>query len=295
MNTSPGHTRLWIALLIGFGAGLCCTLIRPIGPETHVDIGWAINAARDLLAGQDPYRYAPSPVLVPYPLTAAIIVFPWALLPYFTAQTLCFGMISGILAYGLLRDGQYWRLLVFVSPSFLIAMGFMQWSPLFLAVLYYPALAPVLLAKPTLALPVVFSIRWTRWQIAGACIIGLLSLVALPDWPFRWLRQIHTYGGFVPLLSFLGPVFLLSLLFWRNPRARFFLFFADYTAASYALRPTFVVGNPADTNSDDDFDWFSVDHVFVCLHNGWYTLGWSSLSYAACVSAHVLHSAVANA
>lgn len=35
-------------------------------------------------------------------------------------------LLSGILAYGLLRDGEYWRLLVFVSPSFLIAMVFIQ-------------------------------------------------------------------------------------------------------------------------------------------------------------------------
>lgn len=214
--------RMALSILIAMLAGAICWWFNPRLEGTLVDMGWAFNAAHDLLKGLDPYRHPASTNLVPYPLTAAVVVFPWALLPGNSGVVALFGLASGALAYGLLRDHQYWRLIAFASPCFLMAAKSMQWSPLFMLVLFYPALAFVLTAKPTLALPIALSIRWTPLRIASVIGVGLISLVLMPDWPWRWLAQTRDYDGFIPLISVFGPLFLLSLAFWKNKQARFF-------------------------------------------------------------------------
>ena len=187
---------------------------------TLTDIPWAINAARDLIRHVDPYQYDYSTGVVPYPLTAALVVFPFALLPGSLSLAGLTGLVCGLVAFGLLRDGEYWRLMIFVSPSFILAIHTAQWSPVFVAAYLFPALLPVVVAKPTLALPVLLSSRW-RWHsvIGMAAIIGL-SLLIMPTWPWRWLSQTGRYEGFIPLLSPLGPFLLLSLIAWRRPPAR---------------------------------------------------------------------------
>lgn len=187
---------------------------------TLTDIPWAINAARDLIRHVDPYQYDYSTGVVPYPLTAALVVFPFALLPGSLSLAGLTGLVCGLVAFGLLRDGEYWRLMIFVSPSFILAIHTAQWSPVFVAAYLFPALLPVVVAKPTLALPVLLSSRW-RWHsvIGMAAIIGL-SLLIMPTWPWRWLSQTGRYEGFIPLLSPLGPFLLLSLVAWRRPPAR---------------------------------------------------------------------------
>jgi hypothetical protein len=220
---TPRSRRILIALSIGLIVGILCGFLHPDLEGNLADLGWPFNAARDLLAQRDPYRHAVSIQLIPYPLTAAILVFPWALLPGNLGLIALFGGTSALLAYGLIRDGDYWRLLVFLSPSYLTAIKFMQWSPLFMAVFFFPILAPMLLAKPTLAIPVALSIRWTSARLLSVLSVGLISLLVMPTWPWRWLSQVGGYGGFIPMLSLLAPLFLLAALFWRNAQARLFL------------------------------------------------------------------------
>lgn len=208
------------ALLLGFLSFWLYWLNHPTLNGVFVDSGWAVNAAQDLLAGRDPYRHTPSVDLIPYPLTAAVIAFPFALLPGSTGLALLFGAAGAGLAYGVLRNGEYWRLLLFVSPCYLYALLYGQWSPLFALVMLQPVLAPLLAAKPTLALPVALSIRWTWRRIVATGAIGAISLLLMPSWPWRWLNQLQSYGGFVPIL--LMPGFALALLFWRSRDARFF-------------------------------------------------------------------------
>ncbi|MEI7769120.1 MAG: hypothetical protein WCI67_03975 [Chloroflexales bacterium] len=187
---------------------------------TLTDIPWAINAARDLLGHADPYRHDYSTGVIPYPLTAAIVVFPFALLPGSLSLAVLTGIAGGLVAFGLTRGGEYWRLLLFVSPSFIMAIHTAQWSLLFVAAYLFPALLPLVVAKPTLALPVILSSRWRWSSAAGMAAITGLSLLIMPSWPWRWLSQTGRYEGFVPLLTPLGPLLLLSLLAWRRPPAR---------------------------------------------------------------------------
>lgn len=221
-KTMLASPRLWLACGIGVIAGLLVGIIRSDFYRVLTDIGWAFQAARDLLAHRDPYRHSIAEGLVPYPLTAAIIVMPWALLPDNLGIMLFFGGGSAILAYGLLRDGQYWRLIVFVSPSYFIALKTVQWSPLLMAVFFFPMLAPLLLAKPTLALPIALTMRWNCYAIIGTAAIVGLSLLVMPDWPVRWLAQTGQYQGFIPIFTWAGPLLLTSLFFWRNRQARIF-------------------------------------------------------------------------
>ena len=240
MNTMLAQRRILFAVLIGLGSGLLCSMVRSSFQNMFVDMGWAFNAARDLLAGRDPYRHAASTLLIPYPLTAALVVFPFALLPDQLAIIGSYGLICGLLASGLLREGQYWRLLVFVSPAFWMAARAMQWSPLFMTVLLYPSLFPVLVAKPTLALPVALSVCWTWKRVLGALLLVLVSLLLIPAWPWRWLSQTGQYSGFIPLLTLFGPVLAITLFFWRDWQARF-LFFLSITPQQYMFYDQLLV------------------------------------------------------
>jgi hypothetical protein len=188
--------------------------------QTLTDIPWAINAARDLLIGADPYRYDYSQGLVPYPLTAALIAFPFALLPGSLGLAALIGLGCGFAAFGLTSDERYWRLALFASPSFIMALHTAQWSTLFVVVYLFPALLPLLIAKPTMALPVLFSIPWRRASILVTAAAVALSLIIMPNWPWRWVAQIGGYAGFIPLLSPLGPALLLSLIGWASPPGR---------------------------------------------------------------------------
>ena len=214
-------------VLISFIVGILSSfVVIKIGAAIEgnlADMGWALNAARDLWAGRDPYRHEPSMFLVPYPLTAAIIVFPWAFFPGKMGVALLFGVVSASLAYVLIRNNQYWRLIVFVSPAYIMALKSIQWSPLFLLILFIPTLAPVLLAKPTLALPTALLMKWTPLRLLMIIIIGSIPFFIMPDWVWRWIEQITSYDGFTPLLSWFGPIFLISALFWKKQTARLFL------------------------------------------------------------------------
>ena len=215
-------------IFVSFIIGIFSTIVF-ISLHSHydvdkilIDMGWALNAARDLWAGRDPYRHEPSMFLVPYPLTAAIIIFPLAFLPAIIGFAVLFGIVSTCLAYALTRDNQYWRLLIFVSPSYIMALKSIQWSPIFMLVLFFPAIAPVLLAKPTIALPIAFSIKWTPLRLLTTALIGIIPFLLIPDWHWRWIEQVKNYGGFIPLLSVLGPIFLVVVLFFHEFRARIF-------------------------------------------------------------------------
>jgi hypothetical protein len=216
------YIRFVISMLVGVLVGIVLIRLNPYNEASVCDMMWAINAARDLWAGRDPYRHAPSIDLVPYPLTSAIIVFPIALFPSAIGLTILFGIVSACLAYILIRKGEYWRLIVFVSPAYFMSLKSTQWSPLFMLVLFLPFLAPILLAKPTLALPIALLIRWSPMRLLTVAIVVAVSFIVMPDWIWRWIGQTSAYDGFVPLFSWFGPFFLISILFWQNLSSRLF-------------------------------------------------------------------------
>jgi len=215
--------HLLCAIAIGIAAALLCYRARtlPVYGPGPGDFDWALDTATALMRGKDPYAFEPSSLKVPYPLPVALFGVPFVTLPKTLAAAIFFGASSGLLAYGILRSGEPWRLAVFASFPYIYALIFAQWSPLIAASWFFPALAPLLvLVKPNIALPVALN-RLTRRGVAFATGVLLVSLVIYPSWPWRWLEMTREYVRVIPLLTLpLGPVLALALVRWQDERAR---------------------------------------------------------------------------
>ncbi|WP_029214777.1 hypothetical protein [Kallotenue papyrolyticum] len=184
------------------------------------DVFWALDAAQALATGRDPYAGPAGPEAVPYPLPAALFGLPLLWLPPPLAGAVFVGLCAALLTWCLLRAAP-WRLWVLASFPFFCAVYFRQWSPLIMAAWFVPVLAPLLvLVKPQIALPVALQ-RLTWRGVALAAAVLVLSLLIDPGWPRRWLARVGGYQAVVPALELpFGPVLLLALLRWRDPRAR---------------------------------------------------------------------------
>lgn len=217
------YRRALLAVIIGSVAAVLCHRARTLpmyypGPG---DFNWALETVTALLEGRDPYDFEPSSLKVPYPLPVALFGLPFITLPEPLAAALFFGISSGLLAYGILRTNEPWRLSVFASFPYLYALMFAQWSPLIAAAWFFPALAPLLvLIKPNVALPV--AVNWLTWRgvaIAGSVLV--VSLVIYPSWPLRWHQMTGEYQQMIAILTLpFGPLLALALLRWQDERAR---------------------------------------------------------------------------
>jgi hypothetical protein len=215
------RTRFGIALAIGGLCGVFCKLaLSQIGNGAG-DFAPALRAARDLLAGIDPYGRLPGPYNIPYPIPAAMLAIPLTWLTDFIAGGVFFGISSGILAWLILRYGRPWQLLLFLSWPFLYALFYAQWVPLILCLYFTPAFLPMLLIKPQIALPLALT-QQPSWLGVGLTLgTGFISLLIYPTWPLVWLKQISTYQGILPplLILPLGPLILLALLRYKDRNA----------------------------------------------------------------------------
>jgi hypothetical protein len=214
--------RIVVSLALGLLAALFVSLYPcPYDPDIPTDYYWSHWAGRRLLAGLDCYEIPPSPRYVPYPLTAPVLTLPLALLPLSVAVALFAGASSALLAFALTRPepGQappYWRLLMFCSFPYSVALVSVQWSPLLVATMLLPALLPLNLAKPQYLIPNLPNLN--RRSLVACILIGIATLLISPTWPWRWLRDLGPYDGFVPAIVL--PPLLISLLWWREERAR---------------------------------------------------------------------------
>jgi hypothetical protein len=235
--------RVLSAGMIGAVSGGVCLAFRMLRGEEG-DFWWALRFANDLLHGVDPYAFTPSARMVPYPLPVALFGLPVVWLPWLVAAALFFGVSSGLLAYGALRAGEGWRLSVLLSPPFILAAVFTQWSPLIMAAAFFPTLAPLLvLIKPHIALPVaLFRLPSRRGLFVALALLGL-SLALMPTWPLRWLGMLSQFERMIPALTLpFGPLLLLAALRWKDERARLLLLMAIVPhRALYDLVPLWLV------------------------------------------------------
>jgi hypothetical protein len=186
------------------------------------DFLWSMMAGADLLAGRDPYRYPPNSLWIPYPLPAAFVGLPFSFFPPAIGAGLFFGLSSGLLAYVITKD-RYDRLWMFLAMPFWFALFYAQWAPLIMAAAFIPALLPVVLIKPQIALPVGLT-HLSRTGIYCCVAVLLLSVLTYPTWPLVWLSQIRQYQKFFPVLAMpFGPLLLLALLRWRDKDAQLLL------------------------------------------------------------------------
>lgn len=215
-----------VAGFLGLVWGLVCFALVTLFHTGAADFQHALAEARDILAHRNPYAHQPGPYWIPYPLPAAFLALPFAWLPDSVVAGLFIGISTGLLAWGILRSGEKWRLGILAAWPFVYAVIWAQWSPLLCAIWFLPLLAPLVLAKPNIALPLVLAGKALtsryRWRVVaiGAAVLAA-SFAIRPGWPLEWVRQTSQYQGLTPPILILpaGPLVLLSLLAWRDRRA----------------------------------------------------------------------------
>jgi hypothetical protein len=196
----PMRMRVAISGLLALAGGLFCWFLLNHFHQGAGDFGWSIHEARDLLAGRNPYDNI-GPGAIPYPMTAVIFALPFVSLPPSIAAGLFFGISTGLLAFGLTRDG-YLKLLVFLAYPYWAAM--------------------ITLAKPQIGLPIALT-HLTRKGVALCIVLLLLTFIAMPSWPAHWLSHLGSYQHFFPVLVLPGPLLLLALFSYRERDAQFLL------------------------------------------------------------------------
>lgn len=204
-------------MAIGVVSGTLCWVFLHHFQLGGADFSWTHRAARALLAGDNPYANTP-PGTIPYPLPAAIVALPVAPFPVDIAAALFFGIGSGLLALGLIRQGPE-RLLIFFAYPYWAALMTAQWTPLIMCAAFFPLAFAFTVAKPQIGMPVALT-HLSRTGLIAAAALLLASIVLRPRWPLEWTSQLHGYQHFVPLLVMPGPLLALALWRWRDRDAR---------------------------------------------------------------------------
>ncbi len=84
-----------------------------------------------------------------YPLPAAIVRLPFAWMRPEIAAGVFYGISSGLLAFGLSREG-YERLLIFLAYPYWACILTAQWAPLIMASAFFPSCCPQPWPSPSL-------------------------------------------------------------------------------------------------------------------------------------------------
>ena len=213
VNISPPSKNLAIAAAIGVVSGTLCWAFLQRFQLGGADFNWAHRAARALLSGANPYANTPTGT-IPYPLPAGLVALPFAPFRPEVAGALFFGISSGLLALGLIRQGAE-RLLIFLAYPYWSALMTAQWTPLVMCTAFFPLAFAFCLEKPHIGGPVALTHLSRKGLIAAACLL-VASFVIQPRWPMEWIAQLHGYQHFFPLLILPGPLLALALFRWRD-------------------------------------------------------------------------------
>jgi hypothetical protein len=229
--------RVLLAVAVGLAAAITtAALPAPVTWQGAAvgDIGVPLLSMDKWLAGEAPYpvTITAGATIPANPFTTMLAMAPFLLVPLALVAPLFMGLSSGLLAYGLLRDDEYWRLLAFLSTPYWFAVYTVQWSPLLSAALLLPGLLVLAPVKPQLGLVLLASGRWNWRRLLATGLFVLVSLALYPAWPLDFLREggAAFYDGRSPVLgggvAGAGYGVLAAatvLLFWREWRARLLL------------------------------------------------------------------------
>jgi hypothetical protein len=212
--------------LVAAGAGL---------PELRPDVDQLWFAARAVLDGRNPYdligpgREFNYPWQLYYPLPAVLLFTPLAPLPLIASRVLMAGAGSALLAYGIARHDAR-GLVVFLSYAFYANAWYSQWTPLLVAMWYWPTLAVLIAAKPTIGGAMMMGVQNWRRAAAGLAFAALLTVVSLlvrPTWLAEWIAALGSNTHLRPWVTVPGgALLLLALVRWRRWEARLLAAFA---------------------------------------------------------------------
>ncbi len=281
---SPTPLKRWERLALAGMIGLLVCLVSlytlQLGRDGAGDFRFSLFPARDLLAGRDPYisnKLNLDPLSTAYPLPAFLLALPLAWLPDRAAAVIFFGLSSGLLAWFILRQGQPWRLLIFLSWPFFNSMMFSQWTAYITCMYFTSGFLFLALIKPQMALPFVLLRRPSRPGVLFAAGLLLVSLLVYPTWPLVVLQGARNYAGLPPLFVLpLGPLLLLALCRWREKRAWLLVLLAAMPQRMvYDQLPVLLVaGSPRQMIFLTLCSWISLP--VVIRYNGWANVpgGW---------------------
>lgn len=247
-------SRLSVSIAIAIASGLLVVARDTRIPWHRSDFGVTWFGAQALLHGANPYDLI-GPGLqfdwtwrMMYPATAMVAALPLSVFPEVVATFLFVAISGGLLAYAVTGDGWY-RLPLFLSWPYVVAISHAQWSPLYTAVVCLPSLGWILVAKPSIGAAVFAASSSRRLVISalvGGIVLMVVSLVMLPSWPMHWLASLRTQIRVdIPLTRMGGVVVLLALLRWRRPEARLIVALAcvPQTIDWYETVPLLLIPN----------------------------------------------------
>jgi hypothetical protein len=226
--------RLGIAVAIG-GMSALFNFGMANRPNAVMDFIYPFTGAQMIARGQDPYqamgtinRSAKPPFDLPlyFPLPAVLLLVPLTPLRADIAGAIFFGCSATLLAWFVTRR-DFWRIHIFASAPFVLAATLGQYTPLVLLAALLPAAGGLATFKPNLGLAILaYRPSWTA--LASCLVVGLLSLLVIPGWPFEWLNIIRhdfttSHYHIAPWRAPFGWLLLLSVVAWRRPEGRLFL------------------------------------------------------------------------
>jgi hypothetical protein len=240
--------RIVAATLVGLAAGGLALWLRLSGRTNFSDFHPIWFAAQAVLHHRDPYKAVAHNFIAPfyYPLPAAIVGLPFALLPLSFAGPVFVAIGFALLAYALTARA-WWPLIALASYPALDAARLCQWSPIFAAAALLPWLGWLAAVKPTTGIVTVgsyFSRRWLAFNVAAACVVVAIAFACWPSWIGEWLRALRGAHHFVPMMFRPGgALLLLALIRWRRPEARMLALMAivPQTGVAYDALPLVLV------------------------------------------------------
>lgn len=214
---------LSIGILAGTGVYLLPVSTQYLGAHLG-DLLPPLFSLNNFVAGRPVYggQYFNNTPVTPYPFTMILALYPLSLLPLNLAGPVFFGIVSAVFACSLLYEGKPWRLLVLLSPAYILSLYGVQVVPLLCSAYFIPALLPVASFKPHIGLMLCASGKWTATHVIATSIYLLLCFAVYPSWFLDWLTHgnFSCYEGKAPIFFGAGFLLLASMFKWRDRRSR---------------------------------------------------------------------------